>query len=377
MDSASEQQYDPTEAMSGRQPYLQSRPAIEVIIAGRGLTGLLLDILLHKVGASFTILERASSIKPLDLLEDLQRISKSILTTNMYREEINKLGVFEVKESTEINGFDNMVFPGPNFYDNLLSRIPSDKLLFCKKVLKIEEMTRDNKVEIACADSSKYQGDVLVGADGAYSSVRQCLADLKCGFVTVVGATDPLDLEKYLMLKDEYSFFSQVIGDSEPYSLQFDSVKFKKELSQTSKWGTDNNDAMINGVNDFGPSLGATMGELIRATPRDRISRIFLKKKLLPQGNEGAVNAMQDATILRYEHVKYHFNSSTVQGRVLFGQTMVDKAIRYAALNWVPNSMQKKKVEKTSAYRPLITYLPTPPKRGTIEVLPRLVIKLS
>jgi 2-polyprenyl-6-methoxyphenol hydroxylase-like FAD-dependent oxidoreductase len=150
MDS-SEQQYDSTETMSCTQAYLQPRPHIEVIIVGGGLAGLLLGILLHKAGTPFTILERASSIKPLgishssnnftviklmlilnkehahlsylfsligavmalgvnvfpilqqlDLFEDLQRISKPILTTNMYREDMKKLGAFEVKESTEM-----------------------------------------------------------------------------------------------------------------------------------------------------------------------------------------------------------------------------------------------------------------------------------
>lgn len=132
------------------------------------------------------------------------------------------------------NGFDTVVFPRPEFYDILLSRIPSDKILFGKKVSDIKEVTRDNKVEVTCADGSKYQGDILVGADGAYSSVRQCLykqleiesvlpasdkRDLKCGFVTMVGTTDPLDPEKFSALKDEYSFFSQVIGTNKPYSV--------------------------------------------------------------------------------------------------------------------------------------------------------------
>lgn len=153
MDS-SEQQYDTNEVMSCTQAYLQPRPHIEVVIVGGGLAGLLLGILLHKAGTPFTILERASSIKPLgmshsssisffnnitdvkkikgtcpsdlgeifspigavmalgvnvlpilqqlDLLEELQRISKPILATNMYREDMKKLGAFEVKESTEM-----------------------------------------------------------------------------------------------------------------------------------------------------------------------------------------------------------------------------------------------------------------------------------
>ncbi|KAF9913117.1 hypothetical protein EC991_003576 [Linnemannia zychae] len=463
MDSPSEQQDNPAEVMSGTQAFLPPRPTFHVIIAGGGLAGLLLGILLHKAGTPFTILEQASSIKPLgaamtlginvfpileqlDLLEELQKISKPILTTNLYREDMKKLGVFEVKESTEINGLDTVVFPRPELYNILLARIPSESLLFGKKVTEIKELTNDFKVEVTCTDGSTYQGHVLVGADGAYSSVRQCLykqmktqgvlpasdnRDLKSGFVTMVGTTDPLEPEKYPVLKDEYSFFSQVIGDNKPYSwstytvpnnrvcwnvqLQLDSSSSKTELTQNVEWGTNNNETMIKDVNEFSTPLGATMGDLIRATPQDRISRIFLEEKLvdtwfhgrvvligdachrlLPSAGQGAVNAMQDAAVLanclydlesirrkdvlsafqdykdqRYKHVKHHFESNTVQGRILSGQTMADKAIRFAALNLVSSGMQKKNVIKTSAYRPVVTYLPAPPKRGTADVLPQ------
>jgi 2-polyprenyl-6-methoxyphenol hydroxylase-like FAD-dependent oxidoreductase len=108
-------------------------------------------------------------------------------------------------------------------------------------VSEIKEVTSDNKVEVTCADGSKYLGDILVGADGAYSTVRQCLyrqldtegvlpssdkRDLNCGFVTMVGTTDPLDHEKYPALKDEYSFFAQVIGTNKPYSVRSTMIFF-------------------------------------------------------------------------------------------------------------------------------------------------------
>ncbi|KAG0274751.1 hypothetical protein BGZ95_009492 [Linnemannia exigua] len=385
-------------------------------------------------------------LEQLDMLEELQKISKPILTTNMYREDMKKLGVLEVKESTEINGHDTVVFPRPEFYDILLSRIPSENILFGKKVSEIDDLTNDFKVEVTCTDGSTYQGHILVGADGAYSSVRQCLykqlesegalpasdkRDSKCGFVTMVGTTDRLDPEKYPVMKEEYSFFSQVIGDNKPYSwstftvpnnrvcwniqLQIDSSKSKVEASQNSEWGANNHESMIKEVDEFRTPLGATIGELIRATAQDRISHIFLEEKLfdtwhhgrvvligdachklLPSVGQGAVNAIQDAAILanclydlesarrkdasaafqdykeqRLKHVKHHFDSVTGQRRILFGQTMVDKAIRYAALNWVSDSMQKKTVVKTSAYRPVVTYLPAPPKRGTVDALPQ------
>ncbi|KAK3844058.1 MAG: hypothetical protein J3R72DRAFT_98130 [Linnemannia gamsii] len=409
MDSSSEQLQDP---MSCTQAFLRPRPNFDVIIAGGGLAGLLLGILLHRAGTNFTILEQASSIKPtgavmalninvfpileqLDILDELQKISKPILATNIYREDMKKLGVLEVKESTEINGHDTVVFSRPEFYDILLSHIPSENILFGKKVSEIDDLTNDFKVEVTCTDGSTYQGHIFVGADGAYSSVRQCLykqlesegalpasdkRDLKCGFVTMVGTTDPLDPEKYPVMKEEYSFFSQVIGDNKPYSwststvpnnracwniqLQLDSSKSKVEASQNSEWGADYNESMIKEVDEFRTPLGATMGELIRATPQDQISRIFLEEKLfdtwyhgrvvligdachklLPSTGQGAVNAIQDAAVLanclydlesarrkdvsaafqdykeqRFKHVKRHFDSSTVHRRILFGQ---------------------------------------------------------
>lgn len=77
--------------------------------------------------------------------------------------------------------------------------------------------------------------------------------------------------------------------------LQLDSAKSKEELPQTSEWGADNNrDEIINEVNDFRTPLGATMGELIRATPQDRVSRIFLEEKLFDTWYHGRVVLIGD-----------------------------------------------------------------------------------
>jgi 2-polyprenyl-6-methoxyphenol hydroxylase-like FAD-dependent oxidoreductase len=51
----------------------------------------------------------------------------------------------------------------------MVSRIPAHKTLRGKKVLSI----RDDQAIVSCSDGSKYQSDIVVGADGAYSGVRQ------------------------------------------------------------------------------------------------------------------------------------------------------------------------------------------------------------
>lgn len=71
-------------------------------------------------------------------------------------------------------------------------------------------MQNKEGVMIRCADGTTYHGDILVGADGAYSGVRQHLyktlheqnalppsdaKDLSKGYICMVGTTDPMDPE--------------------------------------------------------------------------------------------------------------------------------------------------------------------------------------
>lgn len=75
-------------------------------------------------------------------------------------------------------------------------------------------------------------GDILVGADGAYSSVRKGLyeslkkegrlpesdhEDLKFRCICLVGQTEPLDLEDYSQLKDPQYPFYTTIGDDKQF----------------------------------------------------------------------------------------------------------------------------------------------------------------
>ena len=89
---------------------------------------------------------------------------------------------------------------------------------------------------IQCSDNSSYLGDILVGADGAYSAVRQSLyrqlnekkelpfkdtQGLKIGYMTMVGTTEPLEEDAYEELKDDFTRFNFVIGKGKPYTVSF------------------------------------------------------------------------------------------------------------------------------------------------------------
>ncbi|KAG0369306.1 hypothetical protein BGZ54_010332 [Gamsiella multidivaricata] len=212
------------------------------MIVGAGLAGVLLALLLERQGISYSILERAQMVKPLGsvmsisanimpvleqlgLLEEIERISKPCETIGLYDIPMNKIADMGILDYKRMTGYQPLVFSRPQFYELLVSRIPSHKILRGKRVLSIEET--EDSIMISCADKSQYQGDIVVGADGAYSGVRQSLykrmehedilpqsdmESMKVGYVCTVGTTKPMDPEKYPFLQNKATTFSQVVG---------------------------------------------------------------------------------------------------------------------------------------------------------------------
>ena len=118
-------------------------------------------------------------------------------------------------------------------HDLLLRQIPLHKIQRGKKVLSVEQ--DESCVRIHCQDSTTYEGDILVGADGAYSAVRQSLFEkmkaedllpksdhgaLPYSCVCLVGQTRPLSSELYPELLEPISKFSAVKAETEPFSVR-------------------------------------------------------------------------------------------------------------------------------------------------------------
>jgi len=97
-------------------------------------------------------------------------------------------------------------------------------------------MQNKEGVMIRCADGTTYHGDILVGADGAHSGVRQGLyatlqkqnllpasdaTELSRGYLAMVGTTDPMDPEQYPFVKNNGSTFNQVIGRGTSFNVSF------------------------------------------------------------------------------------------------------------------------------------------------------------
>ncbi|KAF9350056.1 hypothetical protein BGX26_011705 [Mortierella sp. AD094] len=151
------------------------------------------------------------------------------LTRHPFRTNQHPLSHFRAccRSEASCSGYESLIFCRSRLYEILLRRVPPHKISFKKKVLRTEE--KEGKVHIHCSDNTSYAGDILVGADGAYSGVRQSmykcmeengilpksdLEEFSIGYTTIVGVATPSDPEKYPQLKDECTSFNQVLfGD--------------------------------------------------------------------------------------------------------------------------------------------------------------------
>ncbi|KAG0242751.1 hypothetical protein B0O80DRAFT_493938 [Mortierella sp. GBAus27b] len=348
------------------------------MIVGAGLAGLLLGILLDRAGIPYEIYERAKEIAPLGalmslnanilaaleqlgLVEELYKVSKPNDSFHLYSDDFASqdlvlIGAMHNPDDSTVLGYTRLAFARYRFYDLLASKIAPEKIHFNKKVALIQQ-DKDG-VMIQCSDGSTYKGDILVGADGAYSGVRQCLyqsmekdgllpiadtEEMSKGYVCMVGTTEPLDPAEYPGLTDKSSHAYQIIGKGTPYTASIYSrlnnwsafsvpenkicwnvvvqlstlEQSKNEKFCNSEWGPESNEPLIKEVESFRTPFGKTMGEIIAKTPKDRISRVFLEDKLfetwhhgrtvligdachklLPSAGQGAVSAMQDSVVL-------------------------------------------------------------------------------
>ncbi|KAG0352944.1 hypothetical protein BG005_007693 [Podila minutissima] len=330
----------------------------KVIIVGAGLGGITLGILLEKAGVDFEIYERATEVKPLGsaismgasvltffeqlgLLEEFISYGKPTMYANMYNEKRELQNTIDFSFLKNVGGHYNYIVPRPHLYAMLLRQIPAERIRFSKRVLSISQ--GEHGALIRTADGQTHEGDILVGADGAYSGVRQGLYDalkkekklpssddqpLPFNCVALVGHTGPLDPDQFPELLLPESCNQGVIGgDNKPYSLMtftcqnnsmcwglmhhLDAESSKLNDSfRNSEWGAEAAEQMCKEVRDFpipgGINNNLTLGDLIDKTPQHLISKVMLEEKVFDTWyhgrtvllGDGAVNAIQDAIAL-------------------------------------------------------------------------------
>ncbi|KAG0331371.1 hypothetical protein BG004_001698 [Podila humilis] len=336
---------------------LAERAKPTVLIVGAGIGGLMLGQLLLKGGIPFEILERAKEVKPLasllrqlGLYEQFKDMGKPNNGWTVFTEDLLPMHSLDMKSRVPMCDAEEYIVSRPDLCALLMDQIPKERIHLNKKVLSY--LQNSNGVLVRCSDNTCIHGDILVGADGAHSAVRQLLfrdlmakgmlpdsdnVPLPFDSICLVGQTEVLDPEEFPELKLPHSFFHAVIGrDGYTQSVfttkrgticwtvaQFLNKDTAKEHDafRNSEWGPESAETMCKIVRDFrvpgGKGGKLTVGDLIDRTPKHLISKVMLEEKVFqtwyggrtvllgdachklnPSGAAGALSAIHDAVAL-------------------------------------------------------------------------------
>ncbi|KAF9557604.1 hypothetical protein EC968_007537 [Mortierella alpina] len=313
---------------------------LRIIIVGGGLAGLMMGIMLDKAGIEYHILEQASRLRPLGtsislhpvimdlmdqlgLLEDMTKMSKPLRGITVLSAHGRKMGRIDARSNKR----------RPDLHEYLLGKIPAHKLTTGKRVIDITETS--SHVTVTCMDETTYTGHLVIGADGAYSAIRQIMYqkltergvlpeadkkplhfDKQC----VVGMTCPLDPRKYPVLLDESCEVKVVLGKDQhtsmwilplqgnrmawcvggpdPHLIPQDDGDHGSQGSRGSRgrdWYPETAVEICEDVRSFKCPYGGSVMELIEATPKGLVSKVLLEEKMYRTWYNGRVVLVGDA----------------------------------------------------------------------------------
>ncbi|KAG0282102.1 hypothetical protein BGZ96_000832 [Linnemannia gamsii] len=334
-----------------------------VLIVGAGLGGLMLGALLERIDIPYIIFERTSSIKSLGsaisvgspllalfqqlgIYDELVKLGLRYTSIAAHKENLEPYPLQDFTPLEEMTGYAQYIIARPILYDLLQRQIPAHKILLKKRILTINE--EDDKVTIQAADNTVYEGDLLVGADGAYSAVRQRLyeklklkellpkvddEELPFNCTCLVGQTTYMDPEEFPVLKNPCSQVLTVRGIEVPYTwLVFTTAQStccwmvihhltkttsKAAMEQrfrnndNSEWGPHATKQMCDETRHLQTPAKVgdkylTLGDFYDRTPHELISKVMLEEKVFETWyhgrtvllGDGAVAAMHDALAL-------------------------------------------------------------------------------
>ncbi|KAF9083613.1 hypothetical protein BGX23_011292 [Mortierella sp. AD031] len=279
----------------------------------------------------------------LGILEEVKAISKSFGGLHILDQKLEVKGSFLGRppgiSGKEEYGYTSPVMARPDFIRVMASKIPAEKLHFNKRVVATQQ--GDKQVTLTCADASSYSGTILVGADGAYSSIRQSMfkeleakglmhksdaEPMRDDYDCVVGVTEPLDPKAYPLLEEELCEFNIVMGKVLPLTWWFmplsnnrvgwmitkdnhamaklnkgagkDTTTTRTSIEKrgsSSDWSANAAKEMCNMVKDMPCPLGGVVGDIIDKTPKEQITRVILEDKFYHNWSHGRIVLLGDA----------------------------------------------------------------------------------
>ncbi|KAG0235955.1 hypothetical protein BGW42_004410 [Actinomortierella wolfii] len=371
---------------------------LTVIIVGAGVGGLVMGILLDRIGIRYHILEKAPSftclgssiaISPqvlrlfqqLNMLDELLAIGKPVTGLSYYGQDMSLIGRNDMSNMSERYGFQTMIFSRPELMDVLLSKIRKSRISTNKRVL---EVTQNNEcVVVKCSDQTSYQGDILIGCDGAYSAVRQCLYKAEIAKGVNIPAHDraPLRFNQFSLvgvaqlngtegLKDTNGPDSDLfvtVSDKLPYSTWIMPLTENRV-----GWGISGNllnpqehDEANFKFSNWGPEyIDETISQGAIQTILDAICLSNLLYELPSTKQEHIERAFEAYSRIRQPIAQAAVETSILMMRVVSGQTFMNSLSRKFLFN-MPRFLYNKVLDKMYSGRPIARFLEPVALSGT------------
>ncbi|KAG0205528.1 hypothetical protein BGX28_002827 [Mortierella sp. GBA30] len=413
----------------------------KVLITGAGIGGLTMAILLEEAGIEYQVFERRESparqgsaaalnfnvmplMEQLGLLEDLKAISNILDSTTIFKEDMETIREIRLRNNKSLTGYDSLVTSHTDFHALLFSRVPTEKIHMNKNVMSLVQ--DDESVTITCEDGSSYTGDVLVGTDGAHSTVRELLykklekdgfevkieqEDPKVEYMSVMGTTNPLNPSNFEGLDDTVSHCDTIIGEERGLTWRYFTIPNNRicwrvdyqssnmDIKHSEGWtnaeyNTFDVQTLPEEWRKYKLAIMGELGDLFDATPKDNISKVVLEEKIYETWSHGrtvligdaahkilpnfALNSILDAVILAnalYEMPACSHKNITKAFEEFYSEryptTWLDSAGRYLLLKIYPKYFKEKSLEYMQSYRPQALFLPRIETKGEVPLTPQ------
>ncbi|KAF9904125.1 hypothetical protein EC991_003002 [Linnemannia zychae] len=301
----------------------------------------------------------------------------------------------------------------PALYDLLVKQIPPERLLLGKRL--VTKLDANDGIIIRMSDGTTYKGDILVGADGAYSTVRHRLLDrlknenrlspgdreaLPFRTVVLAGQTQTLDPTEFPQIRKALCDFS-IVCDKRPCTVSITTTPHNtitwmvvRHLTKTASkdaetqrlknaentgWGPFAIQTMCDETRGFsipGGNRPMTLGDLMDRTPKELISRVLLEEKVFETWYNGRTVLLGDvptsAKLISnifeaYRAERYPASLEELQFSQALSRNGSDRTISetmawFVVRQIVPTRLWRQvfALNRRTHVRPLLAYLPIP-----------------
>ena len=169
---------------------------MRVLIAGGGIGGLTLALLLQRAGVSCRVFEAARELRPLGVGINILPHGGRVLGALGLAPALSRSGV-ETRELCAANRFGQFIFREPrgrhagyawpqwsihraDLHQVLLDALPRDSVFLGKRCTQILE--KNESITLKFEDGTTAEGEAVIGCDGIHSVVRKHLFPQESGF---------------------------------------------------------------------------------------------------------------------------------------------------------------------------------------------------